>query len=56
MRECGIVRADRDGQSVLYTLTDTRITQALDLLRAVMADNLQDQAALAREGSAPLAG
>lgn len=51
MRECGIVRAERDGQAVLYYLNDARIIQALDLLRAVMADNLRDRAALARNGS-----
>ncbi|MEN6408262.1 MAG: metalloregulator ArsR/SmtB family transcription factor [Anaerolineaceae bacterium] len=47
LRERGIVRATRDGQSVIYNLTDERIVQALDLLRVVMANSLKEQAALA---------
>lgn len=47
LRERGLVVAARDGQSVVYTLMDARIIQALDLLRAVMASVLQNQAALA---------
>lgn len=54
MRDCGIVLAERAGQAVIYTLKDSRIVQALDLLRAVMADTLEDRAALAREGGATL--
>ena len=47
LRERGLVTAQREGQSVVYTLTDERIIQALDLLRAVLADKLKNQAALA---------
>lgn len=47
LRERGLVEAHRDGQSVVNTLTDKRIIQALDLLRAVLASNLKSQAALA---------
>ncbi len=47
LRERGLVTAKRDGQSVINTLADQRIIQALDLLRAVLASNLQSQAALA---------
>jgi len=47
LRERGIVRAARDGQSVIYSLADERIIQALDLLRGVMANSLKEQAALA---------
>ena len=46
LRERGIVAAQRDGQSVVYTLTDGRIIQALDLLRSVLASKLKSQAAL----------
>jgi DNA-binding transcriptional ArsR family regulator len=46
MRDCGIVRAYRDGQSMIYSLADRRIIQALDILRKVMADSIADQAAL----------
>ncbi len=47
LRERGLVTAKREGQSVVNTLADDRIIQALDLLRQVLASNLQSQAALA---------
>jgi len=47
LRERGMVSAQRDGQSVIYTLDDVRVIQALDLLRAVLADKLKSQASLA---------
>jgi ArsR family transcriptional regulator len=47
LRERGLVTAQRDGQSMIYTLSDERVIQALDLLRAVLADKLKTQAALA---------
>lgn len=47
LRERGLVTARREGQSVVNTLADQRIINALDLLRAVLASNLQSQAALA---------
>jgi len=40
LRECGIVRATRDGQAVFYSLNDHRVVEALDLLRAVMTEQL----------------
>lgn len=46
LRERGMVSAQRDGQSVLYTLADQRITQALDLLRSFLSDRLRTQAEL----------
>lgn len=48
LRERGLVLAERDGQSVFYSLTDRRVIQALDLLRTVLADMLENQANLAR--------
>jgi len=52
MRENCIVRAERDGQAVVYSLSDMRILQALELMRAVLADMLQDQARLATAAGA----
>ncbi len=52
MRECGIVQASREGQSVHYSLIDLRVIQALDLLRSVMSDTLEGRAALTRESGA----
>jgi ArsR family transcriptional regulator len=46
LRERGMVSAQRDGQSVFYTLADERIIQALDLLRSFLGDNLRTQANL----------
>ena len=46
LRERGLVSAQREGQSIIHTLTDRRIIKALDLLRAVLADKLKSQAAL----------
>jgi DNA-binding transcriptional ArsR family regulator len=48
LRERNMVVAQRDGQSVYYSLADERIIQALDLLRAVLASSLENQAALIR--------
>jgi ArsR family transcriptional regulator len=46
LRERGMVSAQRDGQSVFYTLADERIIEALDLLRSFLGDNLRTQANL----------
>ena len=51
LRERGLVTARLDGQSVVNTLADERIIQALDLLREVLASNLQSQAALVESAS-----
>jgi ArsR family transcriptional regulator len=51
LRERGLVNAHRDGQSVIYELADTRVIQALDIMRAVLADLLLSQADLARSVS-----
>jgi ArsR family transcriptional regulator len=49
LRERGLVRAERQGQSVVYTLNDARVITALDLLRAVLRDNLAQRAHLVSE-------
>ena len=54
LRERGMVRATRHGQSVEYCLGDTRLIQALDLLRAVLRDNLAHRASLMEQMQAPL--
>jgi ArsR family transcriptional regulator len=48
LRERGMVATHRTGTSVEYRLADPRVIQALDLLRAVLATKLQNQAALAK--------
>ena len=47
LRERGMVTSQREGQAVVYMLADTRIIQALDLLRGVLADNLKSRGELA---------
>ncbi len=47
LRDRGLVLSQRDGQSVVNSLADHRIIEALDLLRAVLTSKLKSQAALA---------
>jgi DNA-binding transcriptional ArsR family regulator len=47
LRECGVVTSERKGHSVFYRLTDDRVSHALELLRAVVANHLHSQSALA---------
>ena len=46
LRERGIIQFQRDGSQVIYSLTDPRYIQALDLLREVMLDQIAHQADL----------
>jgi ArsR family transcriptional regulator len=48
LRERGLVSAERNAQSIYYSLADPRIIQALDLLRAVLNERLEAQAQLVR--------
>ena len=51
LRDSGIVKAQRNAQSIYYTISDQRVLQALDLLRAVLADSLEGTANLAQAAS-----
>lgn len=46
LRERGLVQATRQGVSVEYNLTDQRLIEALDILRAVLRDRLTYRASL----------
>ena len=46
LRERGMATTERRGTVIIYSLADERLTQALDLLRAVMRDGLAKRAAL----------
>ncbi len=46
LRDRGMLKATRQNQSVIYDLTDERIIEALDLLRAILANKLENQAVL----------
>ena len=47
LKEREMVQAQRKGQSVIYSLGDVRIVEALDVLRAVMSAQLKYHGALA---------
>ncbi|MBU4352923.1 MAG: metalloregulator ArsR/SmtB family transcription factor [Nanoarchaeota archaeon] len=49
LRERGLVQAARQGVNVQYSLTDRRLIEALDLLRAVMRSRIHYQARLIEE-------
>jgi len=51
LRDSGIVNAQRNGQSICYSIVDERVVQALDLLRGVLADTLENRANLAQVAS-----
>lgn len=46
LRDRGLVAATRQGMTVQYALTDGRILEALDTLRAIMRDRIQFRASL----------
>jgi DNA-binding transcriptional ArsR family regulator len=54
LRERNMVSATREAQSVYYNITDNRIIEALDLLRGVLADNLESQGQLAQSVSSQI--
>ncbi len=52
LRERGLVYTVRQGTTVTYHLSDNRLIQALDLLRAVMRERLAYKASLMEETKA----
>ena len=46
LRDRGLVRASRQGASVVYRVTDQRLIEALDLLRSVLRDRINYRAQL----------
>jgi ArsR family transcriptional regulator len=49
LRERGLVHTTRQGTTITYHLSDTRLIQALDLLRSVMRDRMTQRANLVSE-------
>jgi len=49
LRERGLVYTERQGTVITYHLADTRIIQAMDLLRSAMRDRLAQQISLIEE-------
>lgn len=52
LKERGIIRSHREGSQVIYSLTDQRFLQALDLLREVMLDQMAHQAEIIHQTQA----
>jgi len=48
MREHGLVNARREGSAIYYSLSDPRIYEAISLLRAVQAEQLEKRRILAQ--------
>jgi ArsR family transcriptional regulator len=46
LRERGLVFAERQGSTVIYSLADKRLIEALDLLRTVLRDRIARRATL----------
>jgi len=46
LRERGLVVGERQANSVIYSLADRRVVEALDIMRAVLADLLSHNARL----------
>jgi len=46
LRDRGLVRAQRTGSNVYYSLRSPKIVQAVDLLREFLADDLAERGAL----------
>jgi len=49
LRERGLVRTTRQGVNVIYELTDSRLIEALDLLRSVLRTSIAQKADLIAE-------
>ena len=46
LRERGMANTERIGTTVMYSLADRRVIEALDLMRAVLTDTLAQKSAL----------
>ena len=51
LREHGLVTPERAGSSIIYSLADTRLIEALDILRTVMRDIYHRRAAVANHAA-----
>lgn len=47
LRERGMATTERFGATVMYSLRDRRVIEALDLMRALLSQNLAEKTALA---------
>jgi DNA-binding transcriptional ArsR family regulator len=54
LRERGLVDSHRNGQSVIYTLGDKRIIDAMEILRGILVEQIENQASLTPPQHQPL--
>jgi DNA-binding transcriptional ArsR family regulator len=47
LRERGLASSERQGNAIIYSLTDRRVIEALDIMRGLLADLLSHNAELA---------
>lgn len=50
MREHGLVLARREGANIYYSLADSRISEAIRLLKKIQLEQIEKQRTLARKG------
>lgn len=48
LRDRNLVTAERQGTAVQYSITDKRIIQSLDLMRAILNDQMREAAEISR--------
>ena len=53
MREHGLVNGRREGSTIFYSLSDSRIYEAISLLRSVQSEQLEKRSALTQNNSEP---
>ena len=51
LRDRRMMRAERNGMNIYYSIADGRVLQALDLLREVLAQTIQDHQVLIHEAA-----
>lgn len=55
LRDKGLVYTTRQGNSIMYSIADERLIHALDLLRGVLRDRIQQHANLMKNALIPQA-
>lgn len=46
LRERGLVKTERNGTAVIYTVTDDRMIKVIDTMRQILRDVLEEQAVI----------
>lgn len=54
LRERNLVNTTRQGTAILYSLADKRIIKSLDLMREILAEQIQSEAAITNSTQKPI--